>query len=128
MKDSEEEHEEQQEEQEELEEGDFTEYTEDLSFAMSDDHRRVVIEHTEIEESEETETQELDGTLSVKSEEGSRVKKFVVSYETKVLKSPSPAPSHGKHSSFYYSFYFKNDKKYGSTRICTLLLGSPRAL
>lgn len=37
MKDSEEEHEEQQEEQEELEEGDFTEYTEDLSFAMSDD-------------------------------------------------------------------------------------------
>ena len=35
--------------------------------------------------------------MSVKSEEGSRVKKFVVSYETKVLKSPSPAPSHGKY-------------------------------
>ncbi|XP_067215846.1 enolase-phosphatase E1 isoform X3 [Linepithema humile] len=48
-------------------------------------------------EEEEAETKELDGTISVKSadEEGSRVKKFIVSYETKVLKSPSPAPSHG---------------------------------
>ncbi|XP_070167808.1 uncharacterized protein [Polyergus mexicanus] len=48
-------------------------------------------------EEEEAEMKELDGTISVKSadEEGSRVKKFIVSYETKVLKSPSPAPSHG---------------------------------
>lgn len=48
-------------------------------------------------EEEEAETKELDGTISVKSadEEGSRVKKFIVSYETKLLKSPSPAPSHG---------------------------------
>ncbi|KAG5312270.1 ZASP protein, partial [Acromyrmex insinuator] len=48
-------------------------------------------------EEEEAETKELDGMISVKSanEEGSRVKKFIVSYETKVLKSPSPAPSHG---------------------------------
>lgn len=49
-------------------------------------------------EEEEAETKELDGMISVKSanEEGSRVKKFIVSYETKVLKSPSPAPSHAK--------------------------------
>ncbi|XP_024880261.1 glutamic acid-rich protein-like isoform X2 [Temnothorax curvispinosus] len=48
-------------------------------------------------EEEEAETKELDGMISVKSEdeEGSRVKKFIVSYETKLLKSPSPAPSHG---------------------------------
>ncbi|KYN05783.1 PDZ and LIM domain protein Zasp [Cyphomyrmex costatus] len=48
-------------------------------------------------EEEEAEMKELDGMISVKSadEEGSRVKKFIVSYETKVLKSPSPAPSHG---------------------------------
>ncbi|XP_011872990.1 PREDICTED: neurofilament medium polypeptide isoform X3 [Vollenhovia emeryi] len=48
-------------------------------------------------EEEEAETKELDGTISVKSvdEEGNRVKKFIVSYETKLLKSPSPAPSHG---------------------------------
>jgi len=53
-------------------------------------------------EEEEAETKELDGTISVKSadEEGSRVKKFIVSYETKVLKSPSPALSHGN-----YRFY-----------------------
>lgn len=50
-------------------------------------------------EEEEAETKELDGTISVKSadEEGNRVKKFIVSYETKVLKSPSPAPSHGNY-------------------------------
>ncbi|EFN66961.1 hypothetical protein EAG_15318 [Camponotus floridanus] len=48
-------------------------------------------------EEEEVEMKELDGTISVKSadEEGNRVKKFIVSYETKLLKSPSPAPSHG---------------------------------
>ncbi|XP_076246685.1 uncharacterized protein LOC143186793 isoform X2 [Calliopsis andreniformis] len=98
-KESEEQNEEhvEQEEQEELEEGDFTEYSEDISFGLADDNPRVVVQRTEIEEieEEETETLELDGTLSVKSEEGSRVKKFVVSYETKVLKSPSPAPSQG---------------------------------
>lgn len=50
-------------------------------------------------EEEEAETKELDGMISVKStdEEGSRVKKFIVSYETKLLKSPSPAPSHGDY-------------------------------
>ncbi|XP_076685570.1 uncharacterized protein LOC143377773 isoform X2 [Andrena cerasifolii] len=75
---------------------DFTEYTEEITFsAYSDEHQRVIVEPSEEEEEEETETQELEGTLSVKSEEGCRVKKFVVSYETKVLKSPSPAPSHG---------------------------------
>ncbi|KAL6422016.1 hypothetical protein ACFW04_010838 [Cataglyphis niger] len=47
-------------------------------------------------EEEEAEMKELDGTISVKSadEEGNRVKKFIVSYETKLLKSPSPALSH----------------------------------
>lgn len=52
----------------------------------------------EEEEELEAETREMDGVISVKSadEEGSRVKKFIVSYETKLLKSPSPAPSHGK--------------------------------
>lgn len=50
-------------------------------------------------EEEEAETKELDGMISVKSEDedGSRVKKFIVSYETKLLKSPSPAPSHGDY-------------------------------
>ncbi|CAK9802490.1 PDZ and LIM domain protein Zasp [Anthophora quadrimaculata] len=99
VKESEEEREEREEreEHEELEiteEHDVTEYTEEISYsALSDEHTRV-IQHSE-ENEEETETQELEGTVSVKSEEGSRVKKFVVSYETKVLKSPSPAPSHG---------------------------------
>ncbi|XP_026827872.1 uncharacterized protein LOC105275765 [Ooceraea biroi] len=48
-------------------------------------------------EEEEAEMKELDGMISVKSadEEGRRVKKFIVSYETKLLKSPSPTPSHG---------------------------------
>lgn len=88
--------EERAEEAEETEEQDVTEYTEDISYsAYSDEHLRIV-QPSEDEGEEETETQELEGTLSVKSEEGSRVKKFVVSYETKVLKSPSPAPSHGK--------------------------------
>ncbi|XP_076753224.1 uncharacterized protein LOC143424799 isoform X2 [Xylocopa sonorina] len=85
---------EEQEEREETEEQDVTEYTEDVSYsARSEEHVRIV--QPSEEEEEETETQELEGTLSVKSEEGSRVKKFVVSYETKVLKSPSPAPSYG---------------------------------
>lgn len=92
--------EEREEHEEETEEQDVTEYTEDISYsAYMDEHTRVVQTHSEAEEEEETETQELEGTLSVKSEEGSRVKKFVVSYETKVLKSPSPAPSHGKYLS-----------------------------
>ncbi|OAD60512.1 hypothetical protein WN48_05029 [Eufriesea mexicana] len=81
---------------EHTEEQDVTEYTEDISYsAYMDEQTRVIQTHSEAEEEEDTETQELEGTLSVKSEEGSRVKKFVVSYETKVLKSPSPAPSHG---------------------------------
>ncbi|XP_029033510.1 titin-like isoform X4 [Osmia bicornis bicornis] len=92
-KESEEEH----EELEDTEEQDTTEFTEDFSYtAFYDDTQRVTVRTEEVvEEEEETETQELEGTVSVKSEEGSRVKKFVVSYETKVLKSPSPAPSHG---------------------------------
>lgn len=57
-------------------------------------------------EEEEAEMKELDGTISVKSadEEGNRVKKFIVSYETKLLKSPSPAPSHGKHR-YYFAYW-----------------------
>lgn len=56
-------------------------------------------------EEEEVEMKELDGTISVKSadEEGNRVKKFIVSYETKLLKSPSPAPSHGKFQHYFGS-------------------------
>lgn len=56
-------------------------------------------------EEEEAETKELDGMISVKSadEEGSRVKKFIVSYETKLLKSPSPAASHGD---YFIPIYF----------------------
>lgn len=56
-------------------------------------------------EEEEVEMKELDGTISVKSadEEGNRVKKFIVSYETKLLKSPSPAPSHGKSQHYFAS-------------------------
>ncbi|XP_076638785.1 uncharacterized protein LOC143350592 isoform X2 [Colletes latitarsis] len=85
------------EDQEDTEEQDVTEFTEDFSYtAYYDEHQHTrMVEQSVEEEEEDTETQELDGTLSVKSEEGSRVKKFVVSYETKVLKSPSPAPSHG---------------------------------
>ncbi|XP_072765025.1 uncharacterized protein [Anoplolepis gracilipes] len=61
---------------------------------------QVMIEPSDDEgemEEEEAEMKELDGTISVKSadEEGSRVKKFIVSYETKLLKTPSPVPSHG---------------------------------
>ncbi|KOC70725.1 hypothetical protein WH47_06765 [Habropoda laboriosa] len=77
-------------------EHDVTEYTEEMSYsALSDEHTRII--QPSEEEEGETETQELEGTLSVKSEEGCRVKKFVVSYETKVLKSPSPAPSQGSY-------------------------------
>lgn len=58
-------------------------------------------------EEEEAETKEMDGVISVKSEdeEGSRVKKFIVSYETKLLKSPSPAPSHGKCQRYFTFIY-----------------------
>lgn len=90
----------------------MTEYTEDVSYsAYSEEHR--IVQASEEEDEEETETQELEGTLSVKSEEGSRVKKFVVSYETKVLKSPSPAPSHGKYlrNVFHYALILKNDRQ-----------------
>lgn len=58
----------------------------------------TIIEPTDDEYEEETETKELDGTISVRSsdDEGSRVKKFVVSYETKVMRSrtASPTPSY----------------------------------
>lgn len=65
----------------------------------SDDEEKI-----EKEEAETKEMMELDGMISVKSmdEEGSKVKKFIVSYETKVLKSPSPAPSHGNYFKFTY--------------------------
>lgn len=58
-------------------------------------------------EEEEAETKEMDGMIFVKSEdeEGSRVKKFIVSYETKLLKSPSPAPSHGKCQRYFAFIY-----------------------
>ncbi|XP_078039870.1 uncharacterized protein LOC144471574 isoform X2 [Augochlora pura] len=94
-KQSEDEQEEEQvEHEEETEETDFTEDFSYTAYYDEQQHERVVSQTVE-EDEEETETQELEGTLSVKSEEGSRVKKFVVSYETKVIKSPSPAPSHG---------------------------------
>lgn len=60
-------------------------------------------------EEEEAEMKELDGTISVKSaddEERSRVKKFVVSYETRVLKSPSPALSHGNYRFYVWIYWF----------------------
>jgi len=58
-------------------------------------------------EEDEAEMKELDGMISVKSadEEGSRVKKFIVSYETKLLKSPSPAPSHGNFQCYFIFLY-----------------------
>lgn len=122
-----EEHEE-HEQLEETEEHDVTEYTEDISYsAYSDEHVQIV--RASEEDDEETETQELEGTLSVKSEEGSRVKKFVVSYETKVLKSPSPAPSsHGKYlnklvvasidKTIFTNYY--RERKITETRRCVL--------
>lgn len=68
------------------------------STAMSQEPPQI-IEPTDDDE-EEIETRELDGTISVKSsddEGGSRVKKFVVSYETRVSRSrtASPTPSYG---------------------------------
>lgn len=77
----------------------MTEITEErTSSALSYEPPRI-IEPSEDEETEDTETREL-GEISVKSneEDGSRVKKFIVSYESKVLRSrePSPAPSYGK--------------------------------
>lgn len=73
------------------------------STAMSQEPPRI-IETTDDEELE-TETRELDGTISVRSsdDEGSRVKKFVVSYETKVMRSrtASPTPSYGKYLSLF---------------------------
>ncbi|XP_015178765.1 PREDICTED: DNA ligase 1-like isoform X4 [Polistes dominula] len=67
------------------------------STAMSQEPPQI-IEPAEDDE-EEIETRELDGTISVKSsddEGGSRVKKFVVSYETRVSRSrtASPTPSY----------------------------------
>ncbi|XP_018349494.1 PREDICTED: glutamic acid-rich protein-like isoform X5 [Trachymyrmex septentrionalis] len=96
----------QQEEDTDEEDEEFTEtydYIEEIACLERRTSSRStpqVIESSDDEgemEEEEAETKELDGMISVKSaEEGSRVKKFIVSYETKVLKSPSPAPSHGK--------------------------------
>ncbi|XP_035722945.1 apoptotic chromatin condensation inducer in the nucleus-like isoform X4 [Vespa mandarinia] len=67
------------------------------STAMSQEPPRII--ETTDDEEQETETRELDGTISIRSsdDEGSRVKKFVVSYETKVMRSrtASPAPSYG---------------------------------
>nr|XP_050851023.1 apoptotic chromatin condensation inducer in the nucleus-like isoform X4 [Vespula vulgaris] len=67
------------------------------STAMSQEPPQI-IETTDDEELE-TETRELDGTISIRSsdDEGGRVKKFVVSYETKVMRSrtASPTPSYG---------------------------------
>ncbi|KAK2585513.1 hypothetical protein KPH14_010161 [Odynerus spinipes] len=58
----------------------------------------TIIEPTDDEYEEETETKELDGTISVRSsdDERGRVKKFVVSYETRVMRSrtASPTPSY----------------------------------
>ncbi|XP_018349492.1 PREDICTED: glutamic acid-rich protein-like isoform X3 [Trachymyrmex septentrionalis] len=95
----------QQEEDTDEEDEEFTEtydYIEEIACLERRTSSRStpqVIESSDDEgemEEEEAETKELDGMISVKSaEEGSRVKKFIVSYETKVLKSPSPAPSHG---------------------------------
>ncbi|KYN20941.1 PDZ and LIM domain protein Zasp [Trachymyrmex cornetzi] len=97
---------EQQEEDTDEEDEEFTEtydYIEEIACLERRTSSRStpqVIEPSDDEgemEEEEAEMKELDGMISVKSadEEGSRVKKFIVSYETKVLKSPSPAPSHG---------------------------------
>lgn len=97
-KDSGDEHEEQLDHEEETEETDFTEDFSYTAYYDERQHQRIV-EHT-VEEDEDTETHELEGTLSVKSDDGSRVKKFVVSYETKMLKTPSPVPSHGKSPFF----------------------------
>ncbi|KAG7199074.1 hypothetical protein KM043_017974 [Ampulex compressa] len=74
-----------------------TEDTEDRTYSALSYEPPRIIEPSDEEIEEESETKELDGVLSVKSEEGSRVKKFIVSYETKVFKSrePSPAPSYG---------------------------------
>ena len=66
---------------------------------MSDEPPTII--EPEPEEEETPETKEL-GEVNVKSaEEESRVKKCIVSYQSKVLKSrePSPAPSHGKQLS-----------------------------
>jgi len=56
-------------------------------------------------EEDEAEMKELNGMISVKSEEGSRIKKFIVSYESKLLKSPSPTPSHGNFQ-YYFTFLY----------------------
>lgn len=73
------------------------------STAMSQEPPQI-IETTDDEELE-TETRELDGTISIRSsdDEGGRVKKFVVSYETKVMRSrtASPTPSYGKYLSLF---------------------------
>jgi len=104
----------QQEEDTDEEDEEFTEtydYIEEIACLERRTSSRStpqVIESSDDEgemEEEEAETKELDGMISVKStdEEGSRVKKFIVSYETKVLKSPSPAPSHGNYQCYLYS-------------------------
>lgn len=82
---------------EEAEEHEETEELEERTYSGFSDEPPRIIEPSDAEEEEDTETHELEGTLSVKSEEESVVKKYVVSYETKVLKSrdPSPAPSYG---------------------------------
>lgn len=51
---------------------------------------------------EEIESKEMDGVISMKSadEEGNRVKKYIVSYETKLLKSPSQTSLHGKYQCY----------------------------
>ena len=106
----------QQEEDTDEEDEEFTEtydYIEEIACLERRTSSRStpqVIESSDDEgemEEEEAETKELDGMISVKSaEEGSRVKKFIVSYETKVLKSPSPAPSHGNYK--YYLYWCMN--------------------
>jgi len=107
---------EQQEDTDEEEDEEFTEtydYIEEIACLERKTSSRStpqVIEPSDDEgemEEEEAEMKELDGMISVRSadEEGSRVKKFIVSYETKLLKSPSPAPSHGNYRYYFIIIY-----------------------
>lgn len=71
------------------------------------DEPPVIVEPEPEEEDEPAETKEL-GEVNVKSAvEESRVKKCIVSYQSKVLKSrePSPAPSHGKRNCQNFLFF-----------------------
>ncbi|XP_066601311.1 probable serine/threonine-protein kinase kinX isoform X2 [Prorops nasuta] len=77
------------------EEADHREATPRPSTAMSEEPPRIV---EPSDDEEDPETHELEISVKSNDDDGNRVKKFIVSYESKVLKSRTPSPAFSQSS------------------------------